>query len=144
MTEYKQPDIALLGDEHVAKYRETDGAIGYEWNGASCLLLTTTGRKSREPRTVPLIFAADGERPIVIASKGGAPDDPQWYRNVVADSTVEVQVKGERFKAIARTLEGDERERCWRLATQDWPNYDEYAKRTTRVIPVVALERSPA
>ena len=141
MSEYTQPDIALLGDEHVAKYRETDGEIGYEWNGATCLVLTTTGRSSGEPRTVPLIFAADGERCIVVASKGGAPDHPQWYKNVAANPTVEVQVKGDRFTATARAVEGDERERCWALATAGWPNYDEYVKRTTRVIPVVVLER---
>jgi deazaflavin-dependent oxidoreductase (nitroreductase family) len=136
-----KPDLSLLGDAHVAKYRETDGRVGFEWNGATCLLLTTTGRKSGEPRTVPLIFAADGERCIVVASKGGAPEHPRWYRNLVANPRVQVQVKGDRFSATARTVEGVERERCWALATAIWPSYDEYAKRTSRVIPVVALER---
>jgi deazaflavin-dependent oxidoreductase (nitroreductase family) len=142
MSEYVQPDITLLGDEHVAKYRETDGDVGYEWNGATCLLLTTTGRSSGEPRTVPLIFAADGDRAIVVASKGGAPEHPYWYRNVSANPAVEVQIKGDRFSATARTVEGEERERCWALATAQWPNYDQYMKRTTRVIPVVVLERN--
>ena len=142
MSDYKQPDITLLGEEHVAKYRETDGEVGYEWNGATCLLLTTTGRHSGEPRTVPLIFAADGERQVVVASKGGAPDDPQWYSNLAANPAVEVQVKGDRFTATARTALGGERDRCWALATAVWPNYDEYVKRTERVIPLVVLERS--
>ncbi len=142
MSEYKQPDISLLGEEHVARYRETDGAVGYEWNGATCLLLTTKGRSSGEPRTVPLIFAADGDRSIVIASKGGAPEHPQWYQNLAASPGVEVQIKGDRFDAIARTVEGGEREHCWGLARAIWPNYDEYAARTTRVIPVVVLERA--
>lgn len=142
MSEYAPPDISLMGDEHVAKYRETDGEVGYEWNGATCLLLTTTGRSSGEPRTVPLIFAADGERCIVVASKGGAPEHPQWYRNLAVTPTVQVQVKGDRFAATARTVESDERDRCWALATACWPNYDEYVKRTTRVIPVVVLERA--
>ena len=142
MSEYVSPDITLLGDEHVAKYRETNGEVGYHWNGATCLLLTTTGRRSGEPRTVPLIFAADGDRAIVVASKGGAPDHPAWYCNLEAEAGVEVQILADRFAARARTVEGDERDHCWRLATAVWPNYDEYVKRTTRRIPVVVLERS--
>jgi deazaflavin-dependent oxidoreductase (nitroreductase family) len=141
MSDYVQPDISLIGDEHVAKYRETDGAVGYEWNGATCLLLTTTGRRSGEPRTVPLIFAADGDRCILVASKGGAPEHPSWYDNLTADPNVAVQVKGDRYEAVARTAEGEERDRCWGLATKIWPNYDEYVKRTSRLIPVVVLER---
>jgi deazaflavin-dependent oxidoreductase (nitroreductase family) len=144
MGDYVQPDLTLLGDSHVAKYRETDGEIGYLWNGATCLLLTTTGRRSGEPRTVPLIYAADGDRCIVVASKGGAPEHPNWYRNLATNPIVQVQVKGERFSARARTVEGEERDRCWAIATAQWPNYDEYVKRTTRVIPVVALERRGA
>ena len=139
-----QPDLSLLGDAHVAKYRETDGDVGYVWNGATCLLLTTTGRGTGKSRTVPLIFAADGDRAILVASKGGAPEHPHWYRNLAANPKVEVQIKGDRFTAIARTLEGAERSRCWAIATRQWPNYDEYVKRTTRVIPVVVLERSGA
>jgi deazaflavin-dependent oxidoreductase (nitroreductase family) len=137
-------DLSLLGDAHVAKYRATDGEVGYVWNGATCLLLTTTGHASGELRTVPLIFAADGERFVVVASKGGAPTHPHWYRNLAASPAVEVQVRGDRFRATARTVEGAERERCWGLATAVWPRYDDYAKRTSRAIPVVVLERSPS
>jgi len=138
-----KPDLTLLGDEHVKRYRETDGEVGFEWNGATCLLLTTTGCESGQQRTVPLIFAGDGDRCILVASKGGAPEHPHWYRNLAANPKVQVQVKGDRFDATARTVEGDERERCWALATAVWPNYDDYVKRTSRVIPVVVLERSP-
>src|SRR5262245_25551791 len=139
-----KPDLTLLGDAHVAKYRETDGEVGYEWNGATCLLLTTTGRTSGKALTVPLIFAADGDRSILVASKGGAPEHPHWYRNLEANPTVQVQIKGDRFTATARIVEGAERDRCWALATRMWPNYDEYVKRTSRVIPVVVLERGAA
>jgi deazaflavin-dependent oxidoreductase (nitroreductase family) len=139
---YTQPDFSLLGDEHVARYRETDGEVGYLWNGATTLLLTTTGRTSGEARTVALIYAADGDRPIVIASMGGAPQHPQWYRNLEANPDVEVQIRGERFHARAHVLDGDERTRGWQLAAAQWPNYDVYQERTTRVIPVVALERA--
>ena len=142
MSEYVRPDLTLLGDGHVAKYRETDGEVGYLWNGATCLLLTTAGRTSGKPRTVPLIYAADGDRCIVVASKGGAPTHPSWYRNLAAHPTVQVQIKGETFRAKARTVEGAERDRCWAIARAQWPNYDDYAKRTTRVIPVVVLERA--
>jgi deazaflavin-dependent oxidoreductase (nitroreductase family) len=142
MSEYVPPDLTLFGEEHVAKYLETDGAIGFEWNGAPCLLLTTTGNKSGRPRTVPLIFGPDGDRCVVVASKGGAPEHPNWYRNLAANPEVRVQVKGDVFTATARTVEGAERDRCWKIATSVWPNYDEYVKRTTRVIPVVVLERS--
>ena len=142
MSEYKTPDMTLIGDEHVARYRETDGEVGYLWNGATCLLLTTTGRKSGERREIPLIFAADGDRQIIIASKGGAPTHPQWYLNIEADPRVEVQVKGVRFVATARTVEGEEREHCWARANEIWPNYDAYQERTDRVIPVVVLEPS--
>jgi proline iminopeptidase len=107
-------------------------------------LLTTTGRTSGESRTVPLIYAADGDRCIVVASKGGAPEHPSWYRNLTANPTVQVQVKGEKFRALARTVEGQERARCWAIASAQWPNYNEYVKRTTRMIPVVALERTGA
>lgn len=142
MAEYVQPDLSMFGEAHVEKYRETDGEVGYLWNGAPCLLLTTTGHKSGEPRTVPLIFGPDGDRQVLVASKGGAPDHPHWYQNLAANPTVEVQIKGERFTATARTVEGEERDRAWEIATSVWPNYDEYVTRTTRRIPVVVLERS--
>jgi deazaflavin-dependent oxidoreductase (nitroreductase family) len=141
MAEYQAPDYSLLGEEHVARYSETDGEIGYIWNGATTLLLTTSGRKSGEPRTVPLIYASDGDRCIVVASMGGAPTHPQWYRNLEVNPEVEVQIKGERFAARARTAEGEERDRYWAIAADQWPNYNVYAERTTRTIPVVVLER---
>jgi deazaflavin-dependent oxidoreductase (nitroreductase family) len=140
-TRFIQADLGLLGDEHVRRYRETDGAVGYLWNGATCLVLTTRGRRSGQERSNALICGHDGDRYVVVASYGGAPKHPAWYLNVVADPRVEVQVRADRFKARARTAEGEERERLWRLMTSVWPNYDLYAQRTTRRIPVVVLER---
>ncbi len=145
MPEYIKADLSLFGDAHVARYRETDGAEGYLWNGAPCLLLTTVGRRSGLPRTVALIFAPDGDRQILVASKGGAPTHPLWYENLVAEPRVEVQIRGERFPALARTVtDPDERAAAWAAATAVWPNYDDYVTRTDRVIPVVVLERTPA
>src|SRR6201990_430728 len=100
---YRPPDPALVGPEHVRRYQETDGEVGYEWNGAPILLLTTTGRTTGNQRTVPLIYGPDGHRCIVVGSKGGAHDHPNWYKNLVANPTVDVQVKGDKFRASART-----------------------------------------
>jgi proline iminopeptidase len=132
----------LYGQEHVRRYRETGGEVGQIWKeGATVLLLTTKGRKTGRETTTPLIYAEDGDRYIVVASHGGAPTHPGWYRNLVRHSEVEVQVGDDTFFARARTTGGEERERLWRLANEVWPHYDEYAKRTERVIPVVVLER---
>jgi deazaflavin-dependent oxidoreductase (nitroreductase family) len=133
----------LFGDAHVQRYRETGGKVGHLWrNGSTILLLTTTGRASGEKRTVPLIYAADGPRYVIIASKGGAPDHPGWYKNLAKSPDVELQVKDEVFRARARTAQGEERARLWREATKVWPPYDDYAKKTEREIPVVVLERA--
>jgi deazaflavin-dependent oxidoreductase (nitroreductase family) len=134
--------VALFGREHVERYRETDGQEGHEWKGTTALLLTTTGRRSGEKRTLPLIYQPDGDRYVVVASKGGSKDHPGWYYNLVEDPDVEVQVLGDRFKARASTAEGDERERLWKLMTAAWPAYDEYQTKTDRQIPVVVLTRS--
>jgi len=100
---YRPPDISLLGEEHVRRYRETDGDVGYIWNGVPTLLLTTTGRRSGTPRTTPLIYARDGDDYLVVASMGGAPQHPNWYRNLQADSSARIQVLADHLdEALAR------------------------------------------
>jgi proline iminopeptidase len=132
----------LFGDEHVRRYRETGGAVGHEWkNGSKILLLTTKGRKTGAQHTNPLIYENDGDRYVIVASKGGAPEHPGWYRNLAKNPDVEVQVKDDVFTARAHTAEGGERERLWKLAAQQWPAYDDYQQKTSREIPVVVLER---
>jgi deazaflavin-dependent oxidoreductase (nitroreductase family) len=132
----------LFGEEHIRRYRETGGEVGHSWRrGAKTLLLTTKGRNSGNPTTAPLIYERDGDTYVIVASKGGAPQHPGWYRNLVKDPYVEVQVEDEVFDARARTATGDERERLWQLAAQQWPDYDAYQQRTDREIPVVVLER---
>jgi deazaflavin-dependent oxidoreductase (nitroreductase family) len=138
---YVPPDLSMFGEEHIRLYEETDGEVGYLWNGATCLVLTTTGRKSGQTRKSALICGFDGDDCIVVASQGGLPTHPNWYHNLSANPNVTVQLKGDRFPAVARTAEGAERERLWKVMTAVWPNYDEYVKRTTRVIPVVVLAR---
>jgi deazaflavin-dependent oxidoreductase (nitroreductase family) len=133
----------LFGQEHVRRYRETDGDVGHIWKrGSKILLLTTKGRKSGNATTTPLIYEADGDDYVIVASKGGAPEHPGWYRNLVKSPDVEVQVKDDVFPARARVAEGSERDRLWRLVNRQWPDYDTYQQRTEREIPVVVLERS--
>jgi proline iminopeptidase len=135
----------LFGDEHVRRYRETGGKVGHIWRrGATILLLTTTGRTTGEKRTVPLIYVQEGDRYAIVASKGGAPDHPGWYKNLEKNREVELQVGEAVFRARARDAQGEERARLWKKANESWPDYDEYAKRTTREIPVVVLERLAA
>ena len=132
-------DYSLLGDEHVRRYRETDGEVGYVWNGAPTLLLTTTGRRSGAPRTAPLIFGRDGDDLLVVASVGGSPKHPAWYLNLQSDPRASVQVKADRVEVRARTAPPEEKPRLWRIVNEVWPNYDVYQSRTDRVIPVVVL-----
>jgi deazaflavin-dependent oxidoreductase (nitroreductase family) len=133
----------LFGQEHVRRYEETDGVVGHIWKrGAKTLLLTTKGRKTGNETTSPLIYEDAGDAYVIVASKGGAPKHPGWYRNLVKDPNVRVQVKDDVFDARARTASGDERERLWQLAAQQWPDYDTYQNRTDREIPVVVLERA--
>lgn len=134
-------DDDLFGQEHVRVYRETDGEQGYDWRGTTILLLTTTGRTSGEGRTTPLIHRTDNGAWVVVASKGGAPDHPSWYKNLEANPEATIQVKAERIPVRARTTQGSERERLWELMTEVWPAYDEYQGKTDREIPVVAFER---
>lgn len=127
-------------NKHIRRYEGSDGADGHIWNGVPTLLLTTTGRATGRLRRTALIYGQDGDAHVVVASKGGARDDPLWYRNLVADAQVQVQVADRRFAARARTAAGEERARLWTLMAGTWPAYDDYQKRTSREIPVVVLE----
>jgi deazaflavin-dependent oxidoreductase (nitroreductase family) len=136
-------DDDLYGAEHVRVYRETGGERGYLWrNGTKILLLTTRGHRSGEERTAPLIHRTDGDRWVLIASNGGTPDHPGWFKNLQANpDEVSIQVMDEVIPVRASTAEGEERERLWRAMAEVWPAYDRYAERTEREIPVVVLER---
>ncbi len=125
---------------HTALYRLTSGRIGGKIGGLRVLLLTTTGRRSGQPRTVPLVFFEDGERLVVIGSKGGDPRDPLWWENLKKSPEAEVQVDGERRRMRARLASAEERARLWPRVKRENPTYAEYEKRTTREIPVVLLQ----
>jgi deazaflavin-dependent oxidoreductase (nitroreductase family) len=137
----QQEDDQLFGAEHVRVYRETDGARGYRWRGTTILLLITTGRRSGEERTTPLIHRTDGDRWVVVASKGGAPEHPGWFENLSAQPDIEIQVHDEVIPVRASVAEGDERARLWELMLEDWPAYADYQAKTDREIPVVVLTR---
>jgi deazaflavin-dependent oxidoreductase (nitroreductase family) len=131
----------LFGDEHVKRYEETGGADGHEWQGTTALILTTTGRKSGQQRKSPLIYQKYGDGYLVVASKGGADEPPAWYLNLEANPEVQVQVKGDKFTARARTANASEKPAMWEVMAKAWPAYNDYQQKTSREIPVVVLER---
>jgi deazaflavin-dependent oxidoreductase (nitroreductase family) len=134
--------------EHLEQY-EADPEAARLWDATPfggrpdtpCLLLTTRGRKSGRLITMPLIYGVDGDRHVIVGSKGGAPEHAAWYLNLQADPEVEVQVGRERYRAVARTTQGAERARLFEMMTGVYPPYPSYQARTDREIPVVVLER---
>lgn len=130
--------------KHLAEYVATDGEKGHEWRpGVPTLLLTTRGRRSGTARRTPLIYVRDGDGYAVMASYGGAPHDPDWYLNLVADPDVIIQVGPDVMRATASTAEGERREALWARMAAVWPDYDVYATKTDRVIPIVELTPVP-
>jgi proline iminopeptidase len=144
------PNLPKWMKDHVDRYLTsggTDGHIytvtppGYSELHVPSLLLITKGRKSGQKFLFPLFYGEDGGSYFVIASKGGAPEHPGWYRNILADPNVEVQVGTAKLSAKARTATGDERARLWDEAVKFWPPYADYALKTGgREIPVVVLD----
>ena len=131
----------ILGGLHAKLYRATGGKVGGRVGRARVLLLTTTGRKSGQPRTSPLLYTHAGDDAyMVIASKGGAPQHPLWYLNLQANPLAEVTIDRQTRQMRARDAQGEERERLWRSLADLYPGYDRYAQKTSRRIPVVVLE----
>lgn len=124
-----------------AEFRANGGVVGGQLAGMPLLLLTTTGAKTGATRVNPLAYYAEGDRLMVFASAGGAPRHPDWYFNVLADPDVTVEVGTESFPARATDLSGPERDRIYALQAARSPQFADYARQTSRVIPVVALER---
>jgi deazaflavin-dependent oxidoreductase (nitroreductase family) len=126
--------------KHIQEYVETDGRQGHEWReGVPSLLITTRGRKSGKLRRTALIYGQDGENYVIVASKGGHPHHPAWYLNLSENPEVHVQVEDKKFPARARTAEGEERARLWKIMTGIWPAYNDYQTKTEREIPIVVL-----
>ena len=128
--------------EVIDEFRANQGKVGGGFADAPMILITHTGARSGKEYTSPLVYSMDGDKPVIIASKGGVPDDPQWFRNLLANPDVTVEIGTEKYRARARVAEGAERDRLFRAQADLMPNFDEYATKTTRVIPVVVIERS--
>lgn len=124
----------------IEAFRANGGKVGGVWEGRPLLLLTTTGAKSGQRHTSPMMYMQDGDRLLVFASKGGAPTNPDWYHNLLAHPEVTVEVGNETYNAIATPVTGEERDRIYAQWAGMYPQFGEYQKKTTRKIPVIALE----
>jgi len=136
--------MAGFNDTIIEEFRANEGRVGGPFEHMPMVLLTTTGARSGQPRTSPLAYLADGGRLHVFATAGGSDEHPQWYRNLLADPKVTVELGTERFTATATPLSGADRDRIWDAQVAAVPAFGDYPKKTSRVIPVVALERDPA
>jgi deazaflavin-dependent oxidoreductase (nitroreductase family) len=137
------PLMKLFVAGNVALFRSTNGRMGSTMGGNSLLLLTTKGAKSGKPRTVPVMFFEDGGHRFVVASFGGSPKHPAWFKNLERDPKVTVEVKGKRYDARAEVMGPEDRARCWQKVTTTMPQFAEYEKKTQgRVIPLVYLKES--
>lgn len=125
----------------IAEFHANGGKVGGPFEGATMILLTTTGAKSGEKRISPLVTIPDGDRFLIVASKGGAPTNPDWYYNLKANPIVTAEVGTEKFEARAKILDREERDSVFAEIVKQAPNFGEYQKNTTRIIPVVAIER---
>lgn len=139
--------LKLMNVVHSRVYRLSGGRVGRTWRVGSALrrpapvcLVTTTGRRSGQPRTVPLIYFREGDAVVLVASQGGRPEHPMWYLNLQTHPEVEIEVGREKRAYRARTAEGDERARLWQRAVDVYADYGDYQQRTQRQIPVVVCE----
>ncbi len=135
------PDVNEFNRSVIEEFRANGGKVGGPFEGAPVLLLTTIGAKSGERRTTPVMYLPDADRMVVFASKAGAPTNPAWYHNLVADPRATVEVGTETVDVDAVVTEGQERERLYNRQADLYPQFGEYARKTTRQIPVVALQR---
>src|SRR5262245_6782809 len=135
-------DMAQFNRDLITQFRTNAGEIKEGvFKGAPVLLLTTTGARSGATHTTPLAYTRDGDRYVIIASKGGAPTNPAWYHNLVANPEPVIEVGPERFPVRATVTQGDERRRLYDAQAALMPGFAEYERKTTRQIPVVVLER---
>lgn len=125
----------------IKEFRENDGKVGGQFEGAPLALVTTTGAKTGKPRTNPLVYLGDGGHTVIFASKAGAPTNPDWYHNIRANPSVTVEQGSEKFEATATIIEGDERDRLFGTQKERFANFADYEAKTDRVIPVIVLER---
>jgi deazaflavin-dependent oxidoreductase (nitroreductase family) len=140
-----RPSYAGFNEGLMADLRAHGGkATSGPFVGRPVLIVTSVGARSGQRRETPLVYSRDRDGYVIVASKGGAPTNPSWYHNLVANPAVTVEVLGQAFPATARVTEGDERQRLFRAHADQNPSFYEYEKRTTRVLPVIVLDPVPA
>lgn len=135
-------DMNDFNTQVIAEFRANEGKVGGPFAGAPMILITTTGAKSGQPRVAPLVYTTDGDRYVVIASKGGAPTNPDWYYNIAANPEITVEIGGETFPARAEIAAEPERTRLFDAQAALMPGFREYQNNTTRVIPVITISRA--
>jgi deazaflavin-dependent oxidoreductase (nitroreductase family) len=138
-----ESDVSEMDDFNrkvIEEFRANEGKVGGPFEGAPVLLLTSTGAKSGQQRTTPVVYQKDGDRMVIFASKAGAPENPAWYHNLVANPTATVEVGPDTVEVEAIVAEGDERERLFSRQKELMPQFADYEQKTTRQIPVVALQ----
>ncbi len=126
----------------IDEFRANSGKVGGYWTGKNLLLLNTIGAKSGQERVNPVAYLTDGDRLVIIASKAGAPTNPDWYHNIRAHPLVTVEVGAEKYQAQAEVAPEPERTRLYNKMVEILPGFEEYRQKTTRVIPVITLTRA--
>jgi deazaflavin-dependent oxidoreductase (nitroreductase family) len=127
-------------DSIIEEFRANQGKVGGRFEGAPLLLLHSRGAKTGQERVNPMMYRADDGNYVVFASKGGAPTNPDWYHNLLANPEATVEVGTSTVPVVGRVAEGEERERLWSRQKKDWPGFADYEKKTPREIPVIILE----
>jgi deazaflavin-dependent oxidoreductase (nitroreductase family) len=135
-------DTTDVNTQIIEEFRANQGVVGGPFEGMPLLLLTTVGAKSGKARVVPVACREEGDRLYVFASKAGAPTNPDWYHNLVAEPEVTVEFGAETFDGLATVLTGSERDRVWSVQAEQYPGFAEYQASTDRAIPVVAIDRT--
>lgn len=131
-----------FNEKVIAEFRANGGKVGKPFEGMPMILVTMKGAKSGKEYTMPLVYSKDGNRYVIIASMAGAPNNPDWYHNIKAHPDVTLEIGTERFAAKAIITSGEERERLFNAQAAIMPIFNDYRKKTTREIPVIALERT--
>jgi len=134
-------DTRSFNEQIIDEFRANGGKVGGPFEGAPMVLLTTIGAKSGQPRTMPLTYFPDNDRDLIVASKAGAPTNPDWYHNLVANPDVTVEIGTEKYQARATVVAEPERTQLFERIAARNPGFGEYQKKTTRVIPIIGLER---
>jgi deazaflavin-dependent oxidoreductase (nitroreductase family) len=136
------PELNDWNTKVIEEFRANKGRVGGQFEGSPMVLLTTTGAKTGQTRVNPMVYLVDDGTIYVFASKAGAPTNPDWYHNLVANPKVKAEIGSETFDATARVLTGPERDRVYARQSGIYPNFAEYQEKTERIIPVVALDRT--